>query len=1303
MRWRKVILWTLSILAAVVVIAAVGGYFYLKSNAFRQLAMRKIIEQANQATGGRTQIAEFDLDLSTLTAHLYGIVLRGNEPLSAHPLLEVNKLTIGLKIQSILHRKVSLSELLIEHPVVYLHANRQGESNIPQAPPSKSSSHTSIFDLAVGHAALANGEVNYKDQKILVDADLLDLRTDIVFEPLVRRYRGSLSYDNGHVRYGSYSPMPHSLNMKFNAAPSRFSLESGVLKVASSTVGLRADLTDYDDPTVSGDYDIQIHTQDLAEMSPSVKPAGNVSLTGKLRYHGQNNQPLLRNITLDGQIGSEALSAVSAGSRLDVRKLRGNYRLANGTLQARTVEAELLGGRISGDGEVRNVDSTPTTTVQAVLHSISLQEAQRAMHRAEVKVVVISGTVDGTAEASWTGSVSNARTRSDLTVRTAKNGSSRSARELPVEGAIHAVYNGPASTLTLHRTTLKVPSASLTAEGQASKHSNLQLNATATDLHQLVALVSAFRAGSSAPPVISGSATLSAKVQGSIDRPQISGRISAQNLNVQGSEWKSAELAIEADPSRLVVSKGSLLSAQRGHASFDANIRLRDWAYLPSNPIEANLSLSQMSLADLQRLAHVQYPVSGELSANVSVGGSQLDPNWSGSLKITNARAYDEPLQTLALAFHTESGSVVSALNVSANAGSATTNLSYTPRTKAYKLSFDAPGIVLQKLHAVQAKNLAMNGTLTISANGQGTLDDPQLTATVQLPKLEMQQKAITGVKAELHVANKQADLALDSLVAQASVRARGRVNLSGDYETDASIDTTAVSLETLLATYTTVPEGFQGQTEFHATLKGPLKDKTRLEAHITIPTLNASYQSLQIGANGPIRADYAHSVISLQPFEIRGTGTSVRIEGAIPLAGKSAPNLRAEGSIDAQILRIAVPDVQSSGTVSLDIRTSGSGSSPEVHGQVRLQNIAVTTATAPLGVQKLNGTLEVSKDRVQISDMKGEVGSGQVSASGSIAYRPSPQFNLALQGKSVRLRYPDGLRTVLDSNLAWTGNLQASSLNGRVLIDALSFTPDFDLATFGDQFSSNASTPAQPGFADTVNLQIAVQSKGSLSATTSQVSLEGDADLRVRGTAASPVITGRTDLNAGELFYRNVRYQLQRGIITFQDPNETRPVLNVSASTTVEQYNLTVNLRGPFDTLTVSYASDPPLSSADIINLIARGKTSSELAASSPSTDSMVASQAAGQLTGGLQKLAGISSLQIDPLLGGNNQNPSARVALQQRVTKNFLFTFSSDLSQPGSELVQGEYQINKRWSVSVARDQLGGVSVDGRFHTKF
>lgn len=274
--------------------------------------------------------------------------------------------------------------------------------------------------------------------------------------------------------------------------------------------------------------------------------------------------------------------------------------------------------------------------------------------------------------------------------------------------------------------------------------------------------------------------------------------------------------------------------------------------------------------------------------------------------------------------------------------------------------------------------------------------------------------------------------------------------------------------------------------------------------------------------------------------------------------------------------------------------------------------------------------------------------------------------------------------------------------LNGRVLIDSLSFTPDFDLSKFSDQFNGSGA-PAEPGLTDNVKLGIVVQSKGDLSATSSQVSVEGQVNLQVIGSAANPVIIGRTDLTSGELFYRNVRYQLDRGIITFNNPAETDPMMNVSVSTTIEQYNLTLKLRGSFDKLVTSYTSDPPLATADIINLIAQGHTTQEQNAGSQSTDSIIASQVTGQVTSGIQQLAGISSLQIDPLLGGNNQNPSARVAIQQRVTKNFLFTFSTDLSQPGTEIVQGDYQINKRWSVSVTRDEVGGISVDGKLHSKF
>src|SRR5262249_497448 len=173
------------------------------------------------------------------TAHLYGIVVRGKEPASAPPLLSADSLTVRLKILSVFHHTINVRELRINHPVAYVQVNQKGEATFPQPPPKKSSSNTNIFDLAVGHVGLTNGEVNYKDRKTPVDADLHNLTTDIRFDSLATRYTGTLSYDSGHLQYGQYAPLPHSLNVKFNATPSAFALESAVLKIANSTATLR--------------------------------------------------------------------------------------------------------------------------------------------------------------------------------------------------------------------------------------------------------------------------------------------------------------------------------------------------------------------------------------------------------------------------------------------------------------------------------------------------------------------------------------------------------------------------------------------------------------------------------------------------------------------------------------------------------------------------------------------------------------------------------------------------------------------------------------------------------------------------------------------------------------------------------------------------------------------------------------------------------------------------------------------------------------------------------------------------------
>jgi len=539
----------------------------------------------------------------------------------------------------------------------------------------------------------------------------------------------------------------------------------------------------------------------------------------------------------------------------------------------------------------------------------------------------------------------------------------------------------------------------------------------------------------------------------------------------------------------------------------------------------------------------------------------------------------------------------------------------------------------------------------------------------------------------------------------KSSLQAKANVNLDGrDYYTTANIDTTALPVAALLAVYVpALPTGLQGQMELHASLKGPLKDKSRMEAHLVIPTLSASYESVQISNAGPIRVDYANYVVSLQPSELSGTETSIRLAGQVPLRGAGAMTLNAQGNINLRLLRLVSPDVRGSGIMALDIRTAGSTRNPQVTGTIRLQNAALSTATTPFGLEQINGLLNLNNNQVQISNLTAQLGGGQVTAGGFVTYRPEVQFNLVLNGNSVRLRYPEGLRSVLNSSLMFIGNRQAARLDGRVLIDSLSFTQDFDLANFMNQFTGDTAPPSGESFADSVQLNISVQSTEQLSAVSSQVSLEGQANLRVIGTASNPVIVGRADLTSGEIFFMKRRYELERGIINFTRTDRTSPEVNLLITTTIKQYNLSLTIVGPIDKLRTSYVSDPPLPPVDVINLIARGQTTEETTPTSLGANSILAQGLASQVSSQIGKLAGISSLTIDPLIGGDNRNPSARIAIQQRVTKNFIFTFSTDVTSAQREVIQLEYQLNRRWSVSATRDENGGAAFDAKFRKVF
>lgn len=1318
MSWERILGWVAAISGTLIIVMVIAGFFALRSTGVRQWILAKVDQKISTSIGGKTHIQNFAIHFSPLRVDAYGITMDGDQPSPSHPLLQADQLSVTLKIISLVHAKVDLKEIILRHPAVNMVARKDGTTNLPRPPKSNSKSSTNVWDLGIQHVRLDNGEVYYNDLKTPLDADLHDLQLEVRSTAQANNYDGTMSYREGHLKYGAYRPLPHDLNAKFTANPSTFTLKPLVFSVASSTFELNGKVQNYPQPAADGTYRITMHPQDFRAMlkNPDI-PTGEIVLAGSLRYQDIPNVALMKTIYLDGRLNSRELTVNSPSLRTAIRNVAGQFRLANGNLEAHGLAADLLGGHLVATATMLHMDTQPAASLRASLQRISLGAAKAAMPGSKLGQVPVRGTISGTTNARWVGTIQNLKAQANVTLNGRLINAASGSQGVPLNGAINVNYAKAPNLASFTNTFLRTPQTSITLNGTAGNRMNVDVQLRANDLRELDTLAAALQSSTSsagqqtsAMPTmnLAGAANANLLVRGSMNDLQIQGNLNGRNLQVHNTSWRSLQMALQASKHGVSIQNGSLVNARQGYVNFSLSAGLSDWKYQPANPISVQLTSRGLAVGRLLQVANLNYQVSGNLSADVSVHGSQLNPIGNGSIKLVQAQLYGQPLQNLSLQFNGNGDAVNSSLNASMPAGALNANVVLYPKTKGYDLRLSVPGVDLAKLQPVQEKNLGVVGVFTLSATGRGTFDNPQLAATVQIPQLKVRQASLAGIKAQLNVANKQANLALDSEVARSYIQARGSVKLTDGFYTQATFDTRAIPLEGLLALAGPVKtNGPSGLLELHASVQGPLKNKNLVRAQLIIPTLTAKYQALEIGNKGPIRVRYANSVVTVEPSEIAGTDTDLKMQGQLPIQGKGPVTLQAVGAIDMKLLRFFQSDLDSSGKVALDVRATGALGHPTLGGQIRIQNLSVLTPTAPVGLENLNGVLDIHNDQVTITQLTGQSGGGTLSLTGVVGYRPQLQMNVSATAKHVRIRYQDTIRTVLDSTLNLTGTTQASRLTGRVTIDSLGFTQsNVDLTSLGSAFGSGTETaPSTSGFEQNMKLNIAVQSSQNLNVASSTVSLQGRANLRVIGTAADPVIVGRTNFTAGDIFLMNKRFQIKRGIIEFDNPSRTEPVLNVLVSTVINQYNVSVNFLGPLDKMRTNYISDPPLPTADVINLLARGQTL-EQAEATPSNfgaTSLVAQGVASQLSTGVQKLAGLSSFSIDPTLGGNDPNPGARIAMQKKVTKNFFFTFATDVTSAQRELIQGEYKLTKRWSTSVTRDENGGFAVDGKFHTTF
>jgi translocation and assembly module TamB len=1349
------------VLAGLVLIAGISLVFILQSTWFFEKVRRAIIDTVETATGGRVEIASFRFDWKQLRAEVREFVVHGSEAAGKPPLFRARSVEVGLQLVSILRRDIHIRYLNVTEPRVYLIIGPDGGTNVPSPKLKQTRQGSTVEDilkLAIGTFKLEKGvfEVESKGSTPF-DARGENLNLNLAYELAGPRYRGTLAIQPLHLRYDDYGPVPFAVNLGLVLEKNRVSLTSGRLSTGSTQVDFSGELEDFTGPHANLRYEARAALSDIARIFriPELR-AGRASVGGNARWTPASGLALTGNVHATGVeyrdrnvrlVDFRADGAATAGVRgVDASGMRisGFYaferhrepvegRIQSFALRRKDIDLNgvaltLLGGSFRGDVRVRDLNAY---TVTGELSGI---DSRRTVAIYNPEPLPWDALVFGPVRLD--GSLKDAaslRATAHLKLAPAPSGDA-------VTGDVNATYEARGGTLDLGRSTVSLPNSRADVSGVIGQE--LKVHAETRDFNDILPVLGTNAAGLPVK-LRNGSAIFDGSVSGNLMNPRVTGHIRAANVVYaeQNVESLDADVVVSADYLRVqnaTAAQGPL------RAQFQGSVGLSGWKPSDGSPIAATASLRNADISEIAAVLKAKdLPVSGTVNGSAQINGTVANPHAQADIEVLKGQLRDEPFDRFT-AHATYGSNTLEIANGQLIAGPRQVRLSGTLQhapgrfdTGHVRFQVSTNTMSLAGIRMLEQARPGLQGTLQIAGGGDVELQ-PQAKVKYLVHELHAE---ISGKEVRLNgqsigdfhlTATSQAQSLrahLDSTLAGSPVKGDGEWRLDGDLPGTATISFGKVDLVQLAPWLGTSGGGEQrlvGSAEGTLRIDGPVLDWRALKAELRIPQLQlgpsadvgVSSAALTVKNEGPIVARFANSIVTIDAAHLVGRDTDLRISGRALIDQKSPLDLRIDGRVDLGLLQDFSPDFVSSGSVVTSASVRGSFSDPQVLGRLEFKDAALNIVDVPNGISKASGVILFTKERATIQNLTGETGGGTVELSGFASYGSGQTvFRVHARARGVRVRYPEGVSTVADASLNFTGSTDSSMLSGTVTILRTGVNLQSDFSSLLAKSAEPVRTPsARPGLLGGLSFDVQIETAPDIQLQSSLAeNLQAEANLRLRGTASNPAVLGRINITQGKLTFFGTQFTLSQGSISFFNPVKVEPVLNIDLETKARGIDITLTISGPINKLTLTPRSDPPLQFSEIVALLATGRTPTSdptllrQSSSDPQSwqqmgaSALLGSAIANPVAGRLQRFFGVSKLRIDPTFSGIDNNPQARITLEQQVTPTVTFTYITNVTTTNPQIIRVEWAISRQFSAVALREENGLFGLDFFYKLRF
>ncbi len=508
---------------------------------------------------------------------------------------------------------------------------------------------------------------------------------------------------------------------------------------------------------------------------------------------------------------------------------------------------------------------------------------------------------------------------------------------------------------------------------------------------------------------------------------------------------------------------------------------------------------------------------------------------------------------------------------------------------------FDVTGtrVSLENIPEIQTASLPIGGKLSFTLRGNGPLRAPVGTATLRVVDLKLGAEVQGNFNGELSSDGQSAHLTLASDIAHGKLAGDVSMSLSEGRAISGRLTVEQFDLDPLIAAGLHLQQ-LTGHSSADGifTISGAARDLDTIEVDADITRISFDYELVQLANDQDIKVAYRRNEVRIVQAHINGPDTDFRLEGSARFDRDRPLRFTLSGGVNLQLVKGLLPDLQARGRAEANMSIEGTMSRPRVTGRATVRDAAATYGDFPVGLSKLNGDLLFDKTRLVFDRMNAESGGGHLLLSGSMTYGEGPlRYDISAATSVVRVRYPAGMSWLVGGTIQLAGTRTAALVSGHVQVQRLLFASGVDLTSF---FASSTETETAPSAASPFlqNLVFDVEGQTAVGARIewSGAQVEMDGNVRLRGTWGRPVLLGHIHLLGGQMPFRGNTYQLTRGEINFSNPFRLDPILNVEATSTISQYQVTIDFSGPASRLTLNYRSDPPLPDSDIIALLALG-----------------------------------------------------------------------------------------------------------------